>query len=205
MTTDTRAADLRIVRAADGLELDLEPLQGLWSVEQYLKLTDQTNHLIEFTHGEIEVLPMPTRRHQVILLLLYELFKASLQPTGGIVLVAPLRMQVRPGKFREPDILMLRDATDLRNQETFWLGADVVVEIVSADDPERDTVEKVAAYAEAGIPEYWIVSPLDETITVLGLAGDSYATHGVFGRGERAASQLLDGFGVGVDDVFDAQ
>jgi Uma2 family endonuclease len=128
------------------------------------------------------------------------------RPRGGMVLFAPLRVQIRPGKFREPDIVLLRDAADPRNQEAFWLGADLVVEIVSPDRPERDTVEKPLDYAEAGIPEYWIVNPLDETITVLTLGGDdAYATHGVFGRGEEATSPLLTDIRVSVDTVFDAQ
>jgi Uma2 family endonuclease len=122
-----------------------------------------------------------------------------------MVLVAPLRVQVRPGKYREPDVVLLRDANDPRNQDAFWLGADLVAEIVSPDNPERDTVEKVADYAEARIPEYWIVNPLEETITVLALAGDAYTNHGVFRRGETATTALLVGFAAPVDSVFDAQ
>lgn len=205
MAVDAHALELKLIRRADGIELDLLPLQGLWTQEQYLKLTNQTNHLIEFSDGEIEVLPMPTSGHQVILLLLYELFKAVVQRAGGKVLVAPLRLQVRPGKFRAPDILMLRDATDPRYQDAFWLGADIVVEIVSPDRPERDTEEKPRDYAEAGIPEYWIVNPLTETITVLELAGEVYSEHGVFHRGGRATSKLLAGFTLSVDEILDAK
>jgi Uma2 family endonuclease len=205
MTVDTQDLELKLIRRAAGLELDLLPLQGLWTEKQYLKLTDQTNQLIEFTDGYLEGLSMPTRSHQLMLLLLYELFKAFVRPTESIVLVAPLRMQVRPGKYREPDVLLLRDANDPRNQNEFWLGADIVVEIVSADNPERDTVEKVTDYAEAHIPEYWIVNPLDETITVLTLVDDAYAEHGIFRRGETATSALLPGFAVLVDSVFDVQ
>jgi Uma2 family endonuclease len=195
---------LKITRS-DGLEVDLAPLQGLWTEQQYLRLTEQTNHLIEFTDGSIEVLPMPTSRHQTILLLLYERFKTAVQPIGGKVLVAPLRLRLRPGKFRDPDILLLRSAGDPRYQDAFWLGADLVVEVVSPDRPERDTEEKVRDYAEAGIPEYWIVNPLDETVTVLTLEEQAYALHGIFHRGQRAISKLLDGFGIEVDDIFDAQ
>ncbi|MGE3912827.1 MAG: Uma2 family endonuclease [Chloroflexota bacterium] len=204
MAVDADALELRLVRRADGVDLDLLPLQGLWTEEQYLALTDQTNHLIEFTDGEIEVLPMPTSSHQAMLLLLYDLFRAVIKQTGGRILVAPLRMQVRPGKYREPDILMLRDAADPRYQDAFWLGADLVVEIVSPDRPERDTREKPRDYAEAGIPEYWIVNPLDATITVLTLEGDAYRPHGIFQRGDSATSRLFDGFSVPVDDVFSA-
>lgn len=194
-----------MVRAADGLDIDMDALQGLWSVEQYLALTRQTNHLIEFTDGVIEVLPMPTREHQAISLFLTLAFLAFVRPRGGVVFYAPLRLQVRPGAFREPDILLLCDARDPRNQNEFWLGADLVVEIVSPDNPERDTVEKPRDYAQAGIPEYWIVHPLDETITVLVLERDAYRMFGAFHRGEQASSRLLDGFAVSVDEVFDAE
>ena len=205
MAVDVYSIELKLVREVDGLEVDLLPLQGLWTEEQYLKLTDQTHHLIEFTDGMIEVLPMPTDHHQVILLFLYDLFKVFLQPMGGKVLVAPLRLQIREGKQREPDILLVRDANDPRRQDRFWRGADLVVEVVSPDDPERDTKVKRIDYAEAGIPEYWIVNPVDTTITVLQLAGAAYREHGVFRRGETAASVVLDGFTVSVDAVFDAR
>ena len=207
MAVDVGALELKLVRRrADGVELDLDlmPLQGLWTDEQYLALTNQTNHLIEFTDGTIEVLPMPTRGHQVILIFLFDLFRAVVERNGGKVLLAALRLRIRPGKFREPDILMLLDSSDPRNQDAYWLGADLVVEVVSPDHPERDTEEKPLDYAEAGIPEYWIVNPLDATITVLVLDGRAYRRHGVFRRGERATSELLQGFSVSVDEVFDA-
>jgi len=194
--------EIKLVRGPDRLELDLLPLQGLWTEQQYLKLTDQTNHLVEFTDGSIEILPMPTRDHQLMLLMLYELLKAFLQPRGGTALVAPLRVQIHPGKYREPDVLAMLDVADPRNQNAYWLGADIVMEIVSPDDPERDTVEKVVDYAQAGIPEYWIVNPIDQTITVLALHNDRYAQHGIFRNGETATSVLLDSFEVHVDAVF---
>lgn len=202
MAATSETPRIRLVWPRSGAELDLAAIQGLWTTEMYLKLTDQTNHLIEFTDGVIEVLPMPTRKHQRILAFLYELLLAVVRPLGGEVLFAALRLRVRPGKFREPDLLLLRDRADPRNQEAYWLGADLVVEIVSPDDPERDTVVKRTDYAEAGIPEYWIVNPLNETITVLTLQDDSYVEHGIFERGAVASSVLLSGFTVDVDALF---
>ena len=60
-------------------------------------------------------------------------------------------------------------------------------------------VEKRADYAEAGIPEYWIVDPRDETVTVLALEGDAYVGHGVFAAGDSAASRLPGGIRRGRD------
>lgn len=42
------------------------------------------------------------------------------------MLVAPLRLRVREGKFREPDLLVLLDARDPRRSNRYWTGADLV-------------------------------------------------------------------------------
>ena len=62
----------------------------------------------------------------------------------------------------------------------------------------------VAARAEAGIPEYRIANPRDETLTVLVLRGEEYVEHGRYARGETAASALPEGFAVEAPAVFDA-
>lgn len=189
----------------DAFVLEVLPAQGQWSEDDYLWLTDHTTRLIEFSNGYIEELPMPTDQHQTILLFLYELLAAFVKPLGGKVLVAPLRLKIRDRTFREPDIVLVRSASDTRRQNRFWLGADMVVEIVSPDKPERDFVEKRHDYAEVQVPEYWIVNPQDETITVLRLEDSTYTEHGSFGRGASATSVLLNGFGVSVSAVFDAE
>jgi Uma2 family endonuclease len=205
MAVAVPTSSLRVVDAHGETILDLDEIQGLWTAEQYLRLTKYNRHLVEFTNGQIEVLPMPTDQHQVILEFLFLALRAFLRPRGGKVLFAPLRLQIRPEKFREPDLLLVRDANDPRRQNAYWRGADMVIEIVSTDDPERDTMVKRLDYAEAGIPEYWIVHPEEETITVLGLEQAQYVEHGVFRRGETATSVLLAGFAVVVSEVFDAQ
>ena len=196
--------ELWISTPEEGAVVDLDVMQGHWTEAQYLRLTQHTRRLIEFTDGRLEVLPMPTDRHQVILGFLLFALDPFIRHSGGIVLFAALRLRIREDKFREPDLLLLRDANDTRRRNDYWRGADWVAEVVSPDNPARDTVTKRLDYAEARIPEYWIVNPLDETVTVLVLEGDAYAEHGVFRRGERAASRCLEGFSVDVAEVFDA-
>ena len=190
--------------ALDALVCDALPRQGHWSEADYLWLTDRAEGRMEFTDGYIELLSVVTVTHQVILKFLWEAFSAWVDPRGGLVLFAPLRLRVRENKFREPDLLLLRDRHEARNRNRFWLGADLVLEVVSADGERRDWVEKRADYAEGRIPEYWIVDPPRETVTVLTLDGDAYAEHGVFGDGDAATSVLLPGFSVDVTSVFDA-
>jgi Uma2 family endonuclease len=184
--------------------LDIIDRQGSWTEEEYLSLTDHTTRLVELTDGFLELLPMPTDYHQAIVQLLLFAFDNFLKPLGGKVRIAPLRLRIEKGKFREPDVLLLLSATDPRRQNRFWTGADLVVEVVSPDKPERDLVSKRQDYAAAGIAEYWIVNPSNETINVLVLNKKRYRRLGSFARGTVARSSLLHGFRIGVDDVFDA-
>jgi Uma2 family endonuclease len=183
---------------------EILPPQGRWSEDEYLVLTDHRNRLVEFTDGFLEILPIPTDKHQVILGFLYQAFLGFIDPRGGKVRIAPLRLQIRPGKFREPDLLLLLTAADPRRQNRFRLGADLALEVVSGEKPERDLVDKRGNYAEGRVPEYGIVNPQTATITALRMRADVYEEAGIFRRGESAASTLLAGFSVAVSAVFDA-
>jgi Uma2 family endonuclease len=181
----------------------LFPNQGTWTVDEYLAL--DTNHLIEFSDGVLEVLPMPTEQHQLIVAFLYEMVKAYIAPRKlGRVLFAPLRVKLWEEKFREPDLVFMLAENAPRRGNQYWRGADLVMEVVSEDDPERDLVKKRAEYAKAGIREYWIVDPRDGTITLLVLdpAAGTYRTAGNYASDDVAQSVLLDGFSVRVVEVF---
>ena len=112
-------------------------------------------------------------------------------------------MRLWSGRYREPDLVFVLAEHAHLEGEAYFSGADLVVEVVSPDDPDRDLVDKRADYAEIGIAEYWIVNPLDETVTVLRLDGKQYTEHGVFQRGASATSLLLADVEVAVDAVFD--
>ncbi|MCC6626148.1 MAG: Uma2 family endonuclease [Chloroflexi bacterium] len=198
------SAALLVLPGHDGpLELDADVLQGSWTEEQYLRLTDRTNRLIELLDGRLEALPMPTDEHQGLLLWLADLLRAAVGSTG-VVRVAPMRLRLRSGRYREPDLLALRDATDARRHNQAWTGADLVVEIVSPDDPDRDYVDKRVDYAQAGVGEYWIVDPARQTVAVLLLDDDRYREHAVAGATMRLASATIPGLTLDVGALFAA-
>ena len=143
----------------------LFPHQGDWTEAEYLEL--DTNQLVEFTDGYLEFLPMPTQSHQFIVMYLYrQLWAFVTERKLGQVLAAPLRIYIRPRKYREPDLLFMATEHDARRGEQYWHGADLVMEVVSPDDPDRDYVKKRKEYAQAGIAEYWIIDPSQQLITV---------------------------------------
>jgi Uma2 family endonuclease len=183
----------------------LFPEQGTWTEEDYLAL--DTNRLVEFCDGSIEVLPMPTDFHQTIVAFLYDTVKAFVRPRKlGKVLFAPLRVRLWKGRIREPDIAFLL-AKNKHRIDKYWTGADLMMEVVSEDDPDRDWKTKRAEYAKAGVAEYWIVDPRDETITVLtlGKGRKTYRVAGAYRRGQQAASVLLDGLVIDVAAAFSGE
>jgi Uma2 family endonuclease len=179
----------------------LFPNQGYWTEHEYLGLNG--NYFVEFSDGCLEVLPMPTMTHQLIVLWLYGKLREFVSPPGlGQPLVSPFRVRLRDGKYREPDVLFMFVKHASRMHELFWEGADLVMEVVSNDDRRRDLETKRIEYAQAGIPEYWIVDPQQSLITVLRLDGDHYIVHGQFAPGTQATSVVLPGLTVDVAAVF---
>jgi Uma2 family endonuclease len=185
----------------------LYPPQGAWTVADYLGFTDSTNHLVEFVNGHVEVLEMPTTGHQLILSFLHlALSNFAAERKLGLAAFAALRLRLNETTFREPDILFVSNERRELAQNRFWMGADLVMEIVSDDaaSRNRDLVEKRADYAAAGIAAYWIVDPREKRITVLTLKGDAYAVHAEGTLGEQVASALLEGFVVDVTQTLAA-
>ena len=178
---------------------ELFPEQGHWTEEQYLAL--ETNRLVEFDNGTIEILPVPTKNHQSIVFFFCQMLAAYLAGAGR-VLPAPYRLRVPSGQFREPDVIYMTAEQDARAGQDFTESAELVMEVVSPESPNRDYVTKRREYAAVGVPEYWIVDAAARLILVLRLENGQYVEHGRFGPGQRAASHRLPGFGVAVDEVL---
>jgi Uma2 family endonuclease len=181
------------------------PRQGAWTEEEYLAL--DSNRLIEFTDGILEFLPMPKLSHARISRFLSDLLRRHVEARQlGEVFWAPVSVRLRSGKLREPDVFFLRSGhprtADVPD------GADLMMEIVSPDaqSRKRDFEEKRIEYAESAIPEYWIVDPETETITVLTLpeGATEYDVSGEYKPGQTAVSVLLPGFTVDVSACFAA-
>jgi len=181
----------------------LFPPQGCWTEEEYLAL--DTNRRVEFTDGFVEVLPVPTTLHHLILAFLYDAMRDFVKAGDlGLVLFAGIRIKIPGRSYREPDIVFMARSNAKRIANQFWTGADLAMEVVSEDDPDRDFVKKREEYAKASIPEYWIIDPQSGRIIVLTLpaGGGRYAVHGEFSAGQLASSVLLPGFEVDVAKVF---
>ena len=183
----------------------LYPEQGEWSEAEYLDLTDHRNRRIEFTDGRVEFLAMPTEVHEAMVqFLLLALLDFVEKRKLGKVYSNGIRLRIRPGKIRLPDVIFLHKDHFHARHNRVWDRADLVMEVVS-DDPKdraRDYEEKLADYAEAKVAEYWIIDPEIGRVLVRRLNGDRYLVHGEFSGGQQAKSVLLDGFAIDVAALF---
>ena len=182
---------------------ELFPRRGQWTEHDYLALA--TRRRVELVDGTIEVLAMPTERHQTLLTFVLFVLAEYARTVRGKALPSCVRVRTGPGRFREPDLVFMTAANAHRRHDEYWEGADLVVEIVSAGDATRDVVVKRREYADAAIPEYWIVDPTAQTVTVLRLDGGRYVEHRVAGRGAIADSAVFSGLRVDVSALFDAE
>jgi len=185
----------------------LFPEQGEWSEEAYLELTDGSNRRIEYTDGRLEFLETPTLIHETLVrFLFFALHPFVEQQTIGAVYWSGIRLRIRPGKFRLPDIIFLHKDHFHARHNRACDGADLVMEVVSDDpkDRERDYEQKLIDYAEAKVAEYWIVDFERRLVIVHRLEDGRYVVDGEFAPGQQAASKLLAGFSIDVAALFAA-
>ena len=184
--------------------LQLFPGRGEWTEDDYFSLN--TTRLVELVAGSIEVLPMPTELHQNIAWFICTLLKSFIKADEqAMALMSPFSIRLWPGHIRQPDVVFMAGRNASRRHGNVWDGADLAVEVVSDDDPNRDLRVKRAEYAVAKIPEYWTVNPRSHNVTVLRLEDGKYEVAGTYTIGDTAASVLLPGFAVGVTDIFNAR
>ena len=91
--------------------------------------------------------------------------------TGNPVFPAPFDVRLPRGEEKEvytvvqPDLCVICDPKKL--DEKGCLGApDLVVEVLSPGNSQREMREKFEVYEEAGVREYWIVIPWDKLVLV---------------------------------------
>lgn len=168
------------------------------SFEEYLSLDleDLPERRCEYVDGDlVELMPEGEVNDWIADYLFYLLVQANITKPW---LIRPGRCEVEvPGKpsTRFPDLVVLDETHPELTQRRLTITHQMVpprlvAEVVSpgAKNRKRDTVDKRKQYAERGIPEYWLIDPERQCITVLQLVDGQYVEHGVFRGAERVDS-----------------
>lgn len=146
--------------------------------EQYLAYDDGTDDRYELEDGALILMTPPTGRHALIIRFLTNAFEAEIRrlevPWASLQMVG---VRTAPRRSRLPDLCVvpigvIRECLD--TSAIIESDALLTVEIVSPESVKRDYRFKRAEYASFGIPEYWIVDPTMEKVTVLRLVEGLY-------------------------------
>jgi Uma2 family endonuclease len=198
----TTVEKLPMVVAADWVA---GPEQGFWTYAEYAALPDD-ECLYEVVNGVLYITPAPGWSHQEIVGEIFSYLRSYVRSAGlGGVFMAPIDVELAPNTVFQPDVVVLLKAGRDKLRGNHIVGApDLVVEAVSPGSAVYDRHDKNVAYAQAGVPEYWIVDPAARTVEVLALEDEKYRLAGVFQGKAVLPSKVLPGFNVAVEKFFES-
>jgi Uma2 family endonuclease len=103
----------------------------------------------------------------------------------------------------QPDICVICDPDKL--DERGCIGApDIVVEILSPGNNKKELLHKYNIYEEFAVKEYWVISPAEKTFLKYTLhEPGKYQPSKLFTLGEKVRSEVLPGFELDMNEVFD--
>ncbi|HEX7847731.1 MAG TPA: Uma2 family endonuclease [Chitinophagaceae bacterium] len=167
---------------------------------------------LELIRGKIfKMSPAPVPIHQKIVLAIGSIFYNKLKKTKCHVFPAPFDVRL-PVKNRkrddqittvvQPDLCVICDESKI--DQRGCLGApDLVIEILSPGNSEKDVKLKYDVYEEAGVREYWVVHPVEETVAVFILTENGkFDGAKLYAGKSKIKSSAVPGLTVNVTDIF---
>jgi Uma2 family endonuclease len=148
------------------------------SFEEYLQYNDDTDNCYELFDGELILMNPPTGLHALIIFAISEMLMTEIR-RQNLPWIALQMFGVRTAwrRSRLPDLCVttLERANELREVSAVLdSGALLVIEVVSPDSVKTDYRYKRTEYAAAGIPEYWIIDPILNKVSILQLVDGLY-------------------------------
>ena len=181
-----------------GMQMTVAEFLALPEIDEY--------RWLELDDGELYVMPRPRRPHQFLSLHLGTFFVNYLnsfeEPPAEVYSELVVIISRESGRILIPDLsVFLRPPGDDSDISAAGSIPDIVIEILSSDR-NRDLVRKRQIYAEAGVPEYWIFDPLNDTVLPLELRDGEYVERGVLTVGDVLTTPLLPGLAIPLADLF---
>ena len=173
------------------------------TLSEYMAL--DIDGLWELADGELYEMPLPNIDHQGLIGCLYYMLGVYLDETSSRLGHAWLGVGVALSEtmLLIPDLVFVSSRRRDVIQPNYVDGVpDLVVEVLSTNR-RHDLTLKRGWYAAAGIPEYWIIDPINDTMTVLELSGAEYVERAVLGRSDTLATPIIPGFELQLERLFD--
>ncbi len=144
------------------------------TVEEFLAYDDGTDYLYELENGALIQVPLESEINRRIAMFLVIFFSQFGIPSTRISTKTELEVSGQRTSVRIPDLVLFSEALAIAlkgaSRSIVRLDMpppDLVVEIVSPNQENRDYRYKRSEYAARGIAEYWIVDPIKSEVLLL--------------------------------------
>ena len=176
----------------------------LWTVDEYHRMGEvgllDADSRVELIEGEIVEMAPIGDAHAAISNRLNRLLVLAVSERGIVAVGNPVRLSSRSEP--QPDFSVLRPRADYQTRGPRPDDVMLAVE-VSDTTLRRDRRVKLALYARAGIPEFWIVNLEAGEIEIYrSPAGDAYAAVERKGAGDVATIEALPGVTIAVSQIL---
>ncbi|MFC1223023.1 Uma2 family endonuclease [Pedobacter sp. BG31] len=182
---------------------------ALYSYADYMRF--EFDERLEIIKGQLfKMSPAPSRIHQGISGNIFGPIYNALKGKPCRVYTAPfdVRLAKKSQDDKEvftvvqPDLVVVCDQTKLDKRGC--IGApDIVVEILSPGNNKKELINKYEVYEEAGVKEYWIVSPTHKTFFryILDENGKFQPTK-ILTEGEEVTTSIIPGLKLVLEEIF---
>ncbi len=178
------------------IEYQLRSTDATWCYAKWEQLPDDGNRY-EVIDGVLYMSTAPGNRHQYVSSCLVEQVGIPLKVAGvAIYAFAPVGLLMPGCDPVQPDFVLLRaERAGMFFEDDRIRGVpDLIAEVLSPSNPDHDLTTKRAAYARAGVPEYWILRPETSDVVVLSdpvVERSDFAVERIFASGEELVSPTL--------------
>ena len=146
---------------------DNDVIYGSYTVEDIYNSPEDDR--IELIYGKLYNMGAPSAKHQFILGHCYRKIADHIDENNGDCrpVMAPFAVKLFDDEktLVEPDISVICDPDKIDDKGCNG-APDWIIEIVSPGNPGHDFVMKFHLYRKAGVREYWIIDPRNETVFV---------------------------------------
>lgn len=174
------------------------------TLEEYLALEGLRDGVWELVDGVLTKMTAPNVDHQHLIGLLYWMMHAyliNIVPPPGVALQG-VGVALSQHRVPVPDLVYIRaERMPIITNRIVNGIPDIVVEALSYDRA-KDLTRNRQWYAAAGIPEYWILDPAHDTLTILQLTEGRYTERAVLTAADTLTTPALPGFALPLIRLF---
>lgn len=161
--------------------MDALKKEEIYTIDDIYALPD--GQRAELIDGRIYYMAPPNTKHQRMVHFFDREIGNYIQGKKGECEIFPAPFAVFLNKddinYVEPDISVICDKDKLDDKGCKG-SPDLIIEVISPGNPEHDYITKLGMYRAAGVREYWIVDPRNQTTKVYFFEAEIFAQNYTF-------------------------